>query len=510
VPTGRRERFHANATSASRKRRSQVVYLARLRRPPVGVEELAAFANPFSQETFIVRLKQTLAALTLVTAAGGALALAAPPIPRGDNCSGSVLTHHTLVYDGATAPNPTIRAAAATLYGPPTWDCGADQQTFNADVDFDNNGTYDACVTLYVAAHSGSCEGVHAMDAALNNFNVCGAGNVVVALSTLPGGLTANVIASDVSASLCATLPGVGPLARPGLFSGPTSTENRVFAIPFSLIVNKDFRNLLPASKVINPGVACPGGLADCPRIDISLSKDKLKGIYGNNDECDWRYMDPSIGAGPYTTPIIGAVMRNYLSGTRNNFNATMLETLGAGQGDLFEAGTGDVINRVNANDWCGNHPATCGEVPPVQGGGFSPCQSIPAPNHAISVGYVGTDRFNIVDPGTPANPFDDYGARKGTENYDTLSYNGHQFNKSSVQCGYYEYWSFERMYYDTAVHNTTLKLNLVKQFVNGVASFSTTDPTVVPIPSLQVSRANDGAPVFPIGPYNAAICAAP
>jgi hypothetical protein len=459
-----------------------------------------------------VRLKPTLAALTLVTAAAGAsAALAAPPIPRGDNCTGSVLTHHTLVYYGATAPNPTIRAAAATLYGAPTWDCGADQQTFNADVDFDNNGTYDACVTLYVAAHAGSCEGVHALDAALNNIPVCSVGNTVVQLSTLPGGLTANVIASDVSASnLCATLPGVAPLARPSLFSGPSSTENRVFAIPFAFIVNKDFRNLLPASKIINPGVACPGGLADCPRIDISINKDKIKGIYGNNDECDWRYMDPSIGAGPYGTPIIGAVMRNYLSGTRNNFNATMLETIGAGQGDLFEAGTGDVINRVNANDWCGNHPATCGEVPPVQGGGSSPCQAIPAPNHVIDIGYVGTDRFNIVDPGTPANPFDDYGARKGTDNYDTISYAGHQFNKPSVQCGYYDYWSFERMYFDPAVHTVGLKRNLVLQFINGVATFSSTDPTVVPLGTLQVSRANDGAPVFPTGPYNAAICAAP
>jgi len=260
-----------------------------------------------------VRKKQFLAALGAI-AASASLALAAPPIPRGDNCSGSVLTHHTLVYFGATAPNPAIAAAARTLYGNPTWTggtCTQNQETFNADVDFDNNGTYDACVTLYVGTRAGSCEGVAALDKALSNFNVCSVGNAPVGLSTLPGGLTANVIASDVSASnLCAQLPGVGPLTRPSIFSGPSSTETRVFAIPFAFIVNRDFRNLLPASKIISPGVACPGGLADCPRIDISLTKDKLKGIYGNNDECDWRYIDPSIGSGGYGTPIIGAVMR--------------------------------------------------------------------------------------------------------------------------------------------------------------------------------------------------------
>jgi hypothetical protein len=462
-----------------------------------------------------VRKKQFLAGLTLLAASAGlALAATAPPVPRLDNCSDSILPHHTLVYFGATAPNPSIRAAARTLYGNPTHTggtCAADQETFNADVDLDANGTLDACVTLYVGAHSGSCEGVHAMDSGSNNLNVCYTGNAPVPLSTIPGGLVVDVIASDVSAAnLCAPLPGVGPFTNPSWFSGPSSTETRVFAIPFAFIVNKDFRTLLPASKVIDPGVACPGGLADCPRIDISLTKDKIKGIYGNNDECDWRYVNSAIGAGGFGTPIIGAVMRNYLSGTRNNFNATMLQDIGAGQGDIFVAGTGDVITNVDGNHWCGDTPALCGEIPPNQGGGNSPCQAIPLPNHVISVGYVGTDRFQIVDPGTPANPFDDYPVRKAGENHDTLNFNGQQFNKSSVQCGYYDYWSFERMYYNPTINAPGFKRNVVLNFITGVQTESSGDPTVVPLPSLQVSRANDGSPIFPTGPYNAAICAAP
>src|SRR5262245_18071937 len=101
----------------------------------------------------------SLAVLTFLTTCTVS-ALAAPPIPRSDNCSNSALTHHTLVYFGSTSVLPIIRTVATILYGPPTWTCplvgpptSQTLWTFNADVDFDNSGTYDACVTLYVGSH---------------------------------------------------------------------------------------------------------------------------------------------------------------------------------------------------------------------------------------------------------------------------------------------------------------------------------------------------------------------
>jgi hypothetical protein len=204
--------------------------------------------------------------------------------------------------------------------------------------------------------------------------------------------------------------------------------------------------------------------------------------------------------------------MRNRLSGTRNSFNATLLQNLGAGQGDLFEAGTGDVINRVKANRWCGTDPAECGESGTgVIGGQTSPCQAIPAPNNPVSLGYVGADQHFIVDPGTPLNPFDDYAVRKvDANNYDVLKYEGQQFNKAGVECGEYEWWSYERMYYDSAVFIPGVKKNVVLQFIAGVQTEAINDPTVVALSQMQVSRANDGSPTFPSQPYSAAICHQP
>ena len=458
-----------------------------------------------------MRTQSILAGLAALAFAGGSALAALPPQPVTTCTIGGTITSAvTLVYEGATAPNPSMNASAANLYGPAMSDCGSGERTYRGNVDTNNDGIRDTCVTLFIGQQAGSCEGVTALDHASGAFPVCpdtpGA-SVAVQASSL--GLVVNVAASDVSASLCG--PTIGGFVRPTLFSGPTSTENRLFAIPFGFIVNKNIRQLLPASKVVNPPVACPAGPSDCPLVDLSLSKDKIKGIFGNNDECDWRYMDPSIGTAGLGTPIIGAVMRNRLSGTRNNFNVTMLETIGAGQGNLFEAGTGDVKNRVKANRWCGTDPAECGESGPVIGGQTSPCQAIPAPNNPISIGYVGTDNFAIVDPGTPANPFDDYGVRKvDTDNYDVAKYQGRQFNKSSVQCGEYEYWSFERFYYDSAVFTPGVKRNTVLQFVGQMQTDAVADPTVVSLGQMQVSRANDGSPTFPTGPFNAAICSAP
>ncbi|HKB08165.1 MAG TPA: hypothetical protein VKF61_07810 [Candidatus Polarisedimenticolia bacterium] len=458
-----------------------------------------------------MRSKKTLAILMLAVAGACGTALAALPPQPVQTCTigGTITGTHTLVYAGATAVNVSINAAAANLYGPALSSCGGGINTYRGNQDTNNDGIYDTCVTMFINAGRGSCEGVQDMDLSSGNVNVCpatsGATTPVLASSL---GLTVNVVASDVGAPLCG--PVIGGFTRPSIWSGPGSTETRAFVIPFAFIANKNLRNLLPASKVIPDPNPCPGGLADCPRVDFSISKDKAKGIYGNNDYCDWRYLDPAITDGGLGTPILGAVMRNRLSGTRNNFNVTMLETLGAGPGSIFVAGTGDVIARVNSNAWCGTNPTECGESGPVIGGQTSPCQAIPTPNNPVSIGYVGTDRFNIVDPNTPLNPFDDYGVRKGTDNYDVLSYNGRQFNKSSVRCGEYEYWSYERMYFDPAVHTVGVRRNTVQQLIAQTTIDAQTDPTVVTLTQMQVNRAQDGSPVFPSGPFNASICSQP
>jgi hypothetical protein len=485
--------------------------LVAVRREAIGaLSSRPVLFNP-NEEVITVRTKSIFAGLAAMAFAGGSALAALPPQPvTVCTIGGTITSAVTMVYDGATAPNPSILASATNLYGPALSDCGAGQRTFRGNVDTNNDGVRDTCATLFVGQQEGSCEGVTQLDRATGNFPVCpDTAGATIAVQASSLGLTANINASDVSASLCG--PVIGGFTRPTLFSGPTSTENRLFAIPFALIVNKNIRQLLPASKVINPGVACPAGPSDCPLVDLTLSKDKIKGIFGNNDECDWRYMDQSITTAGLGTPIIGAVMRNRLSGTRNNFNVTMLETIGAGQGNLFEAGTGDVINRVKANRWCGTDPAECGETGPVIGGQTSPCQGIPAPTNPISIGYVGTDRFVNVDPGTPANPFDDYPARKvDTDNYDVLKYQGRQFNKSSVECGEYEYWSFERFYFDSAIFTPGARRNTVLQFVSQLQIDAASDPVVVALNQMQVSRANDGSPTFPAGPFNAAICSAP
>ena len=66
-------------------------------------------------------------------------------------------------------------------------------------------------------------------------------------------------------------------------------------------------RGRSPTPAAGDPSAACPAGPTDCPFVDLTLSKDKIKGIFGNNDECDWRYLDPSIGTVGLGTPIIGA-----------------------------------------------------------------------------------------------------------------------------------------------------------------------------------------------------------
>ena len=466
------------------------------------------------EEVPTVRYHRIPAALAVAALLGAGASFAAnlPPDPQITCTIGGTITGtHTFVYAGSTAVNPSINNAAAALYGAPLSNCGGGIATYRGNVDTNNDGVRDTCVTVFVNSGRGSCEGVGDLDQSAGGVNVCPAtSGATTAVTASSLGLTVSYAASDVSASLCGPLN--GGFVRPTIFSGPSSTDTRVFVIPFAMVVNKNIRNLLPASKVVNPLVACPAGVADCPFVNLNLTKDKLKGIYGNNDECDWRYIDPNISDAGLGTPVIGAVMRNRLSGTRNSFNTEMLETLGMGQGVLFESGTGNVITRVNNNDWCGTVPTECGESGSVIGGQTSPCQAIPAPTNVVDIGILGTDRFALVDGNnTPLNPFDDYPVRKtGTDNYDVAQFNGRTFNKASVQCGTYEWWNFEHTYFDPTVSPVGAKRNAVLQFTNELIADSSLDPVVVPLSQMQVSRANDGSPTFPAQPYSAAVCHAP
>ena len=430
----------------------------------------------------------------------------------------------SIVYDGATAVNLTLQRTAVSLFGNPNAGSGTDIRSYRGMLDLvpDPSNTPDTCVQFLLASGSGSCEGVEKLDKNQGTFNVCtpdtGSGQgtpnptgcTLVQASTL--GFDANVVGSDVAADLCATVI-VGGLTRPNVFA---ATESVPFVIPFSLIANRALANLLPASRVTphpNPASLDPNGdpafdLYDHARVDFGLSRDQANGIFGLNSTCDWRQVDPGVDPNNSTTRAIGAVMRNYLSGTRNNFNATVLQFGPAGDGDIFVPGTGDVINRVNNNRWCGTNASECGEIPGAGTGfGFPACNSVNPPalnNQAISVGYIGTDRGRVRDPLTPLDPFDDYLVDgSNTDLYFFMKYNGRQFNKASVQCGIYEYWSGERLYYDTAnFPNGSVGQKAAQALVSGAAVFADQDTRVVATSEMHFSRARDGATPFPIAAF--------
>ncbi len=436
-------------------------------------------------------------ALTVVAGLGVAVGAA----QAFDNCTPQV----SLVYWGATAVNASMNQAAQNLYGPALSTCSSAVKTYQALRQLLPAPAPKTCVRTYIASGQGSCEGVQALDQKQSSgVNVCnpvaGATNTVPLVGLLDetnAQLTVNIAGSDVSYALCK--PVIPALTREYTFQ---DTEDKAFVIPFTMIVNKALRNQLPARKVITPGVACPAGangtpLADCPRVDLSMTKDQIQGIYSNNNICDWRFISPNIAT--TNTNAIGAVSRVRVSGTRRNFNATMLGNLSMGQGVTFANGTGDVITYVNNNSWCGNLGTRCGEsAAGVIGGQTSPCQS--AYSTAISVGMIGTDRCTIVDPGTPADPFDDYCARQNTgDSWDTLGFNGEFFNKAKVQCGNYTYWSFERLYYDEDYHAPgSTRETAVLELMNQTSTDAVTDTAVVANSQLYVSRASDGAAVFP------------
>jgi hypothetical protein len=439
-----------------------------------------------------------LGCFTALALAGSGAALAF------DNCTPTV----TIVYGGSTAVNPSIIQAGNDLYGAPLSNCSSTIQTFRALRDLDGNGSKESCVQLFVSNNLGSCEGVTALDRGVGGFNVCtpAAGSTTpVAVSSLNDELghplTTTFVGSDVGSDVCAKVI-TGGLTRPDIF---TDTEDRPFAIPFAMIVNRNIESVLPSRDKIPfaGGSSCPAGYGgDCPRVEFGVTKDQLKGIYGNNNQCDWRSLSPEVLPG--TAHQIGTVMRQRLSGTRNLFNATMLENLGMGQGSIFESGTGAVISAINGNNACNStFRGICGEsATGVLGGQVSPCEALGNP---ISLGPIGTDQLIIIDNNTPADPFDDYGVRgKVTDNYDVLEYQGQHFNKANVRCGHYEYWSFERIYYDeTYATPGTFREAAVFELENQLATDAVLNPAVVAINQLFVSRARDGAPIFPAGPYN-------
>jgi hypothetical protein len=437
---------------------------------------------------------------TALTVAAG-LGVAVGAAHAFDNCTPQV----TIVYWGATAVNPSINQAAQNLYGAPLSTCSASVRTYQGLRQLLPAPAPKTCVRAYVASGQGSCEGVQALDQKQSSgVSVCnpvaGATNTVPLVGLLDETstqLSVTLAGSDVSYALCK--PVIPALTREYTFQ---DTENKAFVIPFTMIVNKALRAQLPARKVITPGSACPNGangtqLADCPRVDLTLTRDQLQGIYANNNVCDWRFISPNIAT--TNTNAIGAITRVRVSGTRRNFNATMLGNLSMGQGVVFGNGTGDVVGYVNNNQWCGNLGTRCGEsAAGVVGGQTSPCQT--AYSSAISLGLIGTDRCTIVDPGTPADPFDDYCARQNTaDNWDALGYSGEFFNKAKVQCGNYSYWSFERLYYDEDyMAPGSTRETAVQELVAQTSTDAVSDPAVVANSQLYVSRASDGAAVFP------------
>ncbi len=437
----------------------------------------------------------------------------------------------TIVYDGATAPIPSINAAAVTLYGDPTADCGANIRTYQCKVDLDNNGTPDTCVRLYVGQGRGSCEGVGELDTRDGTqFNVCvnGSGNpgTKVIASTLTNELGqplyANTACADVSYTLCQA---VETINRPYVFD---STGAQVFVNPFVMVANKAIEAAAKAAGKSNPQTTCPVGppATDCTKLLFGVTATQAQGIFGNNNVCDWRWISQQIDGSTFRN--IGTVMRNRFSGTRRDFQATLLQTVAPGQGNEYVAGSSDMLNYVNNNWWCGDGVhvgpgSLCGENQSTGAtGGGSVSAACDTSKPVIDMGYVGTSNLQIVDGGTPADPFDDFPIRKNSsDQYDALQYNGWHYNKAAVECGRYEFWSQENNYYDNddgSISGTpgyyfppgSVKEQAVLQLRNAFISQAVNDSTVVANSQMLVTRAKDGGPIFPNKPFSSTICSEP
>jgi len=432
-------------------------------------------------------------------------------------CTGPSDVDVHIVYFGATAVNNTINDAAVSLYGDPLTTCTSAVKTYRCRRDLDGNtgNGAETCVQAYVAENKGSCEGVQAMDRKESAFNVCDPGGA--GLRSLGGlldeaghQLYANFTGADVPYGLCEPVVLNSVVLRPDVFD---ATEDQAFIIPFSFIANRGIEGVLNArAKTTPPTCIYPG--TDCLKLDVNITDTSGKAIFGNNNSCDWRFISKDVDGTVSRT--IGTVMRQRLSGTRRNFNATILQNLAPGQGNIYVAGTGDMVTKVNVNDWCGTQPTLCGENQATgTTGGGAPSASCSGTN-VISLGYIGTDRLIINDNGSPADPHDDFGIRLNqTDNYDPVKYNGTMFNKAAVRCGRYEYWNPEQLYYDNDAQvringftgyffpPNSIKEKAVQEWRDRTTLNAAVDPTIVPLADMFFSRARPGAPPFPSAAYN-------
>ncbi len=431
-----------------------------------------------------------------------------------------------IVYFGATAVNPSINLAMSNLYGDPVNTCTSVIKVYQCARDLDNNGTFETCVRAFVGDNKGSCEGVGAMDAKQSAFNVCdpaaagapnsGSGGLKAAslLNDEDGNpLYANYSGSDVSYTLCEPVEPSGLINRPDVFA---NTETQVFVSPFVAIANRNIEPALNARAKTAPPT-CAYGVGDCLKLDVNMTAQKGQAIFGSNNLCDWRTLSKDID--PTVFHNIGTVLRNRLSGTRRLFNVQVLANQAVGLGNVYIAGSGGLVTEVNTNKWCGNDGANCGENQSsgtVGIGATSPACTGTLAN-TISLGILGVDRLITVDPGTPADPHDDWGIRNNAaDSYDPIKYEGADFNKANVRCGRYQWWSIERNYYDNdsnvAVNgrqgyyfpDSGTKATAVRELIAQVAVDAVSDPTLVPLSDMYVTKARDGAALFPNKPYNA------
>jgi hypothetical protein len=431
-----------------------------------------------------------------------------------------------IVYFGSTAANQSVNIAMTSLYGTPINTCTSVIKVYRCMRDLNGDGTPETCVQAYVGDNLGSCEAVQAMDEKLSNFNICDP-NAAGAPNSGVGGekaaslindeaghpLYANFAGSDVAYSLCEPVVNGAVINRPNIFD---DTEQNVFVNGFGWIVNRGIESVLNARAKTVPA-SCTYGAGDCQRLDLDISAPKGKAIYGNNNLCDWRWISKDID--PTVPRNIGTNMRNRLSGTRRNFNVTVLQDQAPGQGNLYLSGSGAMVTSVNGNHWCGDTAATCGEnqATGALGGGAVSAACIGTNANTIALGILGADRFTNQDPGTPADPHDDWAIRNNAaDNYDPIKYEGFPFNKANVRCGRYQLWSIEKEYYDNdaniAVNGRTgyyfpagsIREKAIQELINQLSVDAVNDPTLVPLSNMYFTRARDGAAPFPNQPYNA------
>jgi hypothetical protein len=429
-----------------------------------------------------------------------------------------------VVYFGATAPNQAINEAMKNLYGDPVNTCTSIIKVYRCRRDLDGNAGNGAetCVRAFVGDNKGSCEGVDAMDNKTSAFNVCnpagpaGSGGLVPASSlTDESGnpLYANYSGSDVAYSVCEPVVTGSVIQRPNVFD---DTESNGFANGFGFIVNRGIEPVLNARAKTIPASGCAYGAGDCQKLDLSMTPQKGLAIFGNNNSCDWRYFSKDVD--PTVFRNIGTVMRNRLSGTRRYMNIQILEGAAPGQGNIYESGSGAVVTSVNTNAWCGTAAARCGENQSTGalGGGAVSAACTGTNANTISLGYLGGDRFTNFDPGTPADPHDDWAIRNNAaDNYDVMSYEGTPYNKANIRCGRYQYWTVERNYYDNdaniAINGRrgyyfpagSIKEKAVQEVITQLQTDAGVDPTLTKLTDMFFTRARDGSAPFPNKAYS-------